>query len=46
MLMNLIFLVAGLGILVFAGDMLIKGSVGLAEKLSIPPLIIGLTVVA
>ncbi len=46
MLMNLIFLVAGLAVLVFAGDMLIKGSVGLAEKLSIPPLIIGLTVVA
>ncbi|MFD0915662.1 calcium/sodium antiporter [Pseudahrensia aquimaris] len=36
----------GLFFLVYGGDWLVKGSVGLAERLSIPPLIIGLTIVA
>ena len=36
----------GLVLLVVGGDWLVKGAVGLAEKLSIPPLIIGLTIVA
>ncbi|MEO0542839.1 MAG: calcium/sodium antiporter [Pseudomonadota bacterium] len=39
-------LLAGLVLLVFAGDFLVKGAVGLAENLGIPPLIIGLTIVA
>jgi len=43
---NFITLFAGLGILLFAGDLLVKGSVGLANKLSIPPLVIGLTIIA
>jgi cation:H+ antiporter len=46
MLLDIVMLIAGLVLLVFAGDYLVKGSAGLAENLGIPPLIIGLTVVA
>lgn len=46
MLLNIGMLVGGLVLLVFAGDYLVKGAVGLAEKFDIPPLIIGLTIVA
>lgn len=41
-----LLLIAGLVLLLFAGDLLIRGAVGLAQHLSIPPLIIGLTIVA
>lgn len=41
-----ILLAAGLALLVFGGDWLVRGAVGLAEKLAIPPIIIGLTIVA
>ncbi|MEM6665239.1 MAG: calcium/sodium antiporter [Pseudomonadota bacterium] len=44
--MDYLELAAGLGLLVFAGDLLVRGAVGLSEKLGISPLIIGLTVVA
>ena len=37
---------AGLVFLVLGGDWLVKGAVGLAERLGIPPLVIGLTIVA
>lgn len=37
---------AGLALLVVGGDWLVRGAVGLAEKLAIPPVIIGLTIVA
>ncbi|WP_421852001.1 calcium/sodium antiporter [Oricola sp.] len=46
MLFNILMLIAGLVLLVIAGDYLVKGAAGLAENLGIPPLIIGLTVVA
>ena len=46
MLFDALMLVAGLVLLVFAGDFLVKGAAGLAENLGIPPLIIGLTIVA
>lgn len=46
MLVSSLLLIAGLILLVFAGDYLVKGAVGLAENLKIPPLIIGLTIVA
>jgi cation:H+ antiporter len=39
-------LVAGLALLLVGGDILVRGAVGLAEKLAIPPLIIGLTIVS
>lgn len=41
-----LLLIAGLVILFVGGDILIRGAVGVAERLRIPPLIIGLTVVA
>jgi cation:H+ antiporter len=41
-----ILLIAGLAILLVTGDLLVRGSVGLAERLGVPALIIGLTIVA
>lgn len=46
MLLSLLMLLAGMALLVVAGDYLVKGAVGLAENLGISSLIIGLTVVA
>ncbi|TCD14324.1 calcium/sodium antiporter [Oricola cellulosilytica] len=46
MFLDISMLIAGLVLLVFAGDYLVKGAAGLAENLGIPPLVIGLTVVA
>jgi cation:H+ antiporter len=46
MLLDFLMLAAGLVLLVFAGDFLVKGAAGLAENLGIPALIIGLTIVA
>ncbi|MEM6850379.1 MAG: calcium/sodium antiporter [Pseudomonadota bacterium] len=42
----LIMVAAGLVILLMAGDLLVRGAVGLAALLRIPPLIVGLTIVA
>lgn len=44
--MEFFWLALGLALLVVGGDALVKGAVGLAEKLGIPSLIIGLTIVA
>lgn len=44
--MDYLILIAGLALLLVGGDILVRGAVGLADKLSIPPLIIGLTVVS
>lgn len=38
--------ISGLLLLVVAGDILVRGSVGIAERFGIPPLLIGLTIVA
>ena len=46
MLLDLVFLAAGLVALVFAGDKLVAGAVALASRLRISPLVIGLTIVA
>ena len=45
-MLSITTLIAGLIVLVFAGDYLVRGAVALAEKLAIDPLIIGLTIVA
>jgi cation:H+ antiporter len=45
-MLSILTLIAGLVALVIAGDYLVRGAVALAEKLSIDPLIIGLTIVA
>lgn len=46
MLIDLSLVVAGLVVLIFAGDALVRGAVSLALKLGIPALIVSLTVVA
>ncbi|MCB1472701.1 MAG: calcium/sodium antiporter [Rhodobiaceae bacterium] len=45
-MLEYILFVAGLALLMVAGDLLVRGSVGIADRMSIPPLVIGLTVVA
>lgn len=46
MFVSVLSLIGGLVLLVFAGDYLVRGAVGLADKMGIPPLIVGLTIVA
>jgi cation:H+ antiporter len=46
MLMDTVYVLIGLVLLVLAGDALVRGSVNLSLRLGIPPLIVGLTVVA
>ena len=41
-----LYLVAGLALLILGGEILVRGAVGLAERLGVPPLLIGLTIVA
>lgn len=43
---HFLWLAAGVFILLFAGDILVRGSAALAQRWGVPPLIIGLTVVA
>ncbi len=43
---NLIFLFAGLFILILGGDFLVKGSSNIALRLRLSPLVVGLTIVA
>ncbi|MBV6657041.1 MAG: calcium/sodium antiporter [Devosiaceae bacterium] len=45
-MLDYLILLLGLAGLVVAGDFLVRGAVGLAERFGIPPLIIGLTIVA
>ncbi len=45
MLMNILMLAAGLALLTFGADYLVRGAVSLANRLGMPPLLIGLTVV-
>lgn len=46
MLIDILALIGGLVILVFAAGWLVDGAVGLARHLGIPPLVVGLTIVA
>nr|WP_321456199.1 calcium/sodium antiporter [uncultured Cohaesibacter sp.] len=45
-MMMYLYLVGGLILLLVAGDLLVRGAITLATRLSIPPLIIGLTIVS
>jgi cation:H+ antiporter len=45
-LMDLVYVAIGLVLLVLAGDALVRGAVNLSLRLGIPPLVVGLTVVA
>lgn len=44
--MSILVLLAGLVLLAFAGDALVNGSVATARRMHIPPVVIGLTIVA
>ena len=44
--MDFLFLLLGLAVLVIGGEFLVKGAVGISNKLKISPLVIGMTVVA
>ncbi len=46
MIVDFLFIAAGLGLLVVGGDYLVRGAVGLALRLGIAPVIVGLTVLA
>lgn len=46
MLQDSLFLIIGLGLLLGGGDILVRGASSLAKSLGVPPLVIGLTVVA
>ncbi len=46
MVVDIAWLVGGLVLLVFAADWLVDGAVGIARRLAIPPLVVGLTIVA
>ncbi len=45
-MLSFIELLVGLAILTVSADLLVRGSVAIAERLHIPPLIVGLTIVA
>ncbi|MEO1235511.1 MAG: calcium/sodium antiporter [Planctomycetota bacterium] len=45
-MLDLVWLLTGLGALLVGGEWLVRGAVALARQLGVPPLIIGLTVVA
>jgi cation:H+ antiporter len=45
-MIDYIMLLAGVGLLLAAGDVLVRGAVSIADHLNIPPLVIGLTIVA
>lgn len=46
MFLDIFLLVVGLIVLVFGGEFLVKGAVGLAKAVKISPLVIGMTIVA
>jgi len=46
MIASVVFLIVGLGILLSAGELLVRGASGLARIANIPALVVGLTVVA
>ena len=43
---DIAFVVAGIAVLLVGGDFLVRGAVALANKAGIPPLLVGLTIVA
>ena len=45
-MMTLAYLLGGLAILLVCGDLLVRGAVAIAVRFGVPPLIVGLTVVA
>lgn len=46
MLLDLFLILVGLGLVLWGANILTEGAVGLAQRMNIPPIVIGLTVVA
>ena len=46
MLLNIIFIIAGIAIVLWGADRLTEGAVAVAERMKIPQIVIGLTIVA
>jgi cation:H+ antiporter len=46
MLLDLLAIAAGLTLLLYCGDMLVRGAIALAQRKNWPPLLIGMTIVA
>ena len=46
MLLNILLLIVGLVVLILGGDFLVKGASSIALRLSLSPLVVGLTIVA
>lgn len=46
MILQILAIIAGVAMLVFGGDGLVRGAVGIAARLRMPPSLIGLTIVA
>lgn len=44
--MEFLLIIAGLVVLVFGGDYLVKGASGIAFRLRVPPMLVGMTIVA
>lgn len=44
--MEFLLIVAGLVVLIFGGDYLVRGASGIALRLNVPPMLIGMTIVA
>lgn len=44
--MSYVYIIAGLVMLIFGGDVLVQGASGIAKKMKLSPLVIGMTVVA
>ncbi len=44
--MDILFLIAGLVLLIFSGELLVKGAVGTAKKFNVSTLVIGMTIVS
>ncbi|MBI1392003.1 MAG: calcium/sodium antiporter [Alphaproteobacteria bacterium] len=46
MIQDIVFLAVGLAVLLVSGDILVRGAVALATAINVPPLLVGLTIVA
>jgi len=46
MLLNIVFLIAGIAVIIYAANLLVDGSASIAKKLNVSDIVIGLTIVA
>ena len=46
MLLNIVLIIAGVALVLWGADRMTDGAVAIAQRLNIPPIVIGLTIVA